>query len=219
MMRGAFHHTPYSRGEEIAHAVTHGLGAVLALAFLPVLIIYAAQRGDATLVTTVSVYGAAMIVLYTMSTLYHGLTPPRAKRVFELLDHGVIHLLIAGTYTPFCLCVLGGGWGWSLFGIAWGLAGFGIFYEVVLERPWKKLSLGMYLALGWLVVVAAKPLAEALPAGALWLLGWGGVAYTLGAVFYAWRGFPYHHAVWHLFVLAGSALHAVCVLRYIVLPA
>ena len=216
-MRGGFRHDRFSTGEEIAHAVTHGLGSLLSMAYLVVVVYLAAQRGTPRLVVGVAIFGATMVALYTASTLYHALTPPRAKRVFELLDHGAIYLLIAGTYTPLCLNVLGGGWGWTLFGISWGLAMLGIVYEVVLGRPWKKLSLVFYLALGWLLAIAVKPLMAALPAPALWLLALGGFSYTAGAVFYAWRGFPYHHAVWHLFVLGGTALHCVCVVRYVVL--
>ncbi len=218
-MRGALEHRPFSRGEEIAHAITHGVGALGSVACLVVMVVLAAQQGSARLVVGVSIFGATMVLLYTASTLYHALVPVRAKAVFELLDHGAIYLLIAGTYTPFCLDVLGGGWGWSLFGIGWGLAILGILYEVVLRRPWKRLSLAFYLALGWLVAIAIRPLAAALPPAALWLLAAGGISYSAGAVFYAWRGFPYHHAVWHLFVLGGSALHCVCVLRYVVLAA
>jgi hemolysin III len=218
-MRGAFRHEKFSRGEEIAHAVTHGLGTLGSVAALVVLVVLAAERGSARLVVGVSIFGATMVALYAASTMYHALTHLRAKSVFKLLDHGAIYLLIAGTYTPFCLNVLGGGWGWTLFGVGWGLAVLGIFYEVVLRRPWKRLSLVFYLGMGWLVAVAARPLSEALPPPALWLLALGGVSYTAGAVFYAWRGFPYHHAVWHLFVLAGTALHCLCIIRYVVLPA
>lgn len=218
-MRGAFAHDDFSTGEEIAHAITHGIGALGSVAGLVLLVVHAAQRGDARLVVGVSVFGAAMVVLYTASTLYHALTAARAKKVFKLLDHGAIYLLIAGTYTPFTLVTLGGGWGWTLFGLAWGLAALGIVYEVAFGRPWKKLSLVFYLALGWLVVIAAKPLGTALSGDALLLLGLGGLAYSGGAVFYAWRGFPYHHALWHLFVLAGTAFHWTCVLLHVVPPA
>jgi hemolysin III len=218
-MRGAFRHDRFSTGEEIAHAITHGLGALLSIACLVVLIVIAADRGSARLVVGVTVFGATMVILYTASTFYHALTPPRAKSVFELLDHGAIYLLIAGTYTPLSLNVLEGSWGWTLFGIGWGLAVIGIVYEVVLRRPWKKLSLVFYLALGWLVAIAVKPLMQSLPAPALWLLALGGVSYSAGAVFYAWRWFPYHHALWHLFVLGGSALHSICIIRYIALAA
>jgi hemolysin III len=216
-MRGGFRHQGFSRGEETAHAITHGLGALFSIACLVVLIVLAGERGSARMVVGVTIFGATMVILYATSTFYHALTPPRAKSLFELLDHGAIYLLIAGTYTPLCLSVLDGGWGWSLFGIGWGLAAIGIVYEVVLRRPWKKLSLIFYLALGWLVLIAVKPLMQTLPAPALWLLLLGGVSYTAGAVFYAWRAFPYHHAVWHLFVLGGSALHSICIIRYVVL--
>jgi hemolysin III len=216
-MRGAFLHDRFSRGEEIAHAITHGVGTLLSIACLVTLIVLAVQKDSARLVVGVTIFGTSMVILYAASTLYHALTPPRAKFVFELIDHAAIYLLIAGTYTPLCLNVLPADWGWTLFGIGWGLAAFGIVYEVVLRRPWKKLSLAFYLALGWLVAIAVKPLMAALPAPALWLLLLGGVSYSAGAVFYAWRAFPYHHAVWHLFVLGGSALHSVCIIRYIVL--
>jgi hemolysin III len=216
-MRGAFRHDRFSTGEEIAHAITHGLGTLLSVACLVVLIVLAARQDSARLVVGVTIFGATMVILYAASTFYHALTPPRAKFVFELMDHGAIYLLIAGTYTPLSLSVLDGGWGWTLFGVGWGLAAIGIVYEVVLRRPWKRLSLIFYLALGWLVAVAVKPLIAALPAPALWLLLLGGVSYSAGAVFYAWRAFPYHHALWHLFVLGGSALHSICIIRYIVL--
>jgi hemolysin III len=216
-VRGAFQHQRFSVGEEIAHAVTHGLGALGSAFGLVLLIILAARNGSANQVVGVTVFGVAMVILYTASTFYHALTAARAKKIFKLLDHGAIYLLIAGTYTPFCLITLGDGWGWTLFGLAWGLAALGIVYEVVLGRPWKRLSLVFYLALGWLIVIALKPLLAALPNPALLLLLLGGVAYSGGAVFYAWRGFPYHHALWHLCVLAGTALHYVCILKYVIL--
>ena len=215
-MRGAFSHQRFSGGEEIAHAITHGLGALGSLAGLVVLVVLAARHGSISLLIGVTVFGTTMVVLYTASTFYHALKAGRAKQVFELLDHGAIYLLIAGTYTPFCLVSLGGRWGWILFGLAWGLAILGIVYEVVLKRPWKRLSLVFYLALGWLILIAIKPLLAALPAAGLKLLLLGGVAYSGGALFYAWPGFPYHHALWHLCVLAGTALHFVCVLRFVI---
>lgn len=215
-MRGAFAHQDFSRGEEIAHAVTHGVGALGSVFGLVLLIVKAVQHGGPKLVVGVTLFGSSMVVLYLTSTLYHALTPPRAKRVFELLDYSAIYLLIAGSYTPLTLNVLGGGWGWSLFGVSWGLAVAGILYEVVLKRPSNLLSLLFYLAMGWLMVIAVKPLMAALPTGGLLLIAAGGVAYSGGAVFYAWRGFPYHHAVWHLFVLAGTVFHYLCVLLYVV---
>ena len=215
-MRGTFKHDRFSCGEEIAHAITHGVGVLGSAVGLVFLVVQAVGRGDPRLVVSVSIFGATMLALYSASTLYHALTRRRAKLVFELLDHGAIYLLIAGTYTPFTLSVLGGRWGWTLFGLCWGLAVLGILYEVVWRRPWKRLSLVFYLALSWLAAVAVKPLAAVLPPQALLLMGAGGVAYSAGAVFYAWRAFPYHHAVWHLFVLAGTALHYFCVLRFVI---
>jgi hemolysin III len=215
-LRGSFEHDRFSRGEEIAHAITHGLGTLGSAVGLALLVWQAAVTGEARTVVGVAIFGGSMLILYAASTLYHALTAARAKFVFELLDYGAIYLLIAGTYTPFALIVLGGGWGWTLIGLAWGLAALGIVYEVVWRRPWRRLSLLFYLALGWLIVIAIKPLATALPVSALVWLGAGGVAYSAGAVFYIWRGFPYHHAVWHLFVLAGTASHFFCVLRYVI---
>jgi len=180
------------------------------------LLLKAIPVGDAKLTVGVSIFGFAMVLLYTSSTFYHALTNQRAKLVFQLMDHGSIYVLIAGTGTPFSLTVLQGPWGWSMLGVMWGLAILGILYEVVWRRPWKKLSLVFYLALGWVVVIAAKPLVEALPTNGLILIALGGACYTGGAVFYSWRLFPYHHAVWHLFVLGGTAFHWVCIYKYVI---
>jgi len=219
-MRGTFAHKGFSVGEEIAHAITHGIGAVASTAGLVMLIVLTVLRGgDAKTVVGVTVFGASMVILYTASTLYHAITVDKAKRIFELMDHGAIYLLIAGTFTPFGLVTLGGAWGWSMFGVIWGLAILGIIYEVVFRRPWKWLSLTFYLALGWIMVVPAKPLMAALPSGGLILIAVGGACYTVGAIFYAWRGFRYHHALWHIFVMGGTACHYVCVLKYVVPPA
>ncbi len=215
-MRGSFAHQGFSTGEEIAHAITHGVGAAGSLAGLVILVLRAVPTGDTRLIAGVTVFGVCMFLLYMASTLYHALTPPRAKSVFELMDHGAIYLLIAGTYTPFTLNVLQGRLGWTLFGVSWGLAILGILYEVVLKRPSKKLSLAFYILMGWLIVLAVKPLMAALPLPALELLGAGGIAYTGGAVFYAWRGFRYHHALWHLLVLIGTLTHYLCVLWYVI---
>jgi hemolysin III len=215
-MRGAFAHEDFSTGEEIAHAITHGLGVLGSVAALVLMVVKAADRGGAQLITGVSIFGAALVLLYLSSTLYHALIPPRAKRVFELLDYAMIYVLIAGTYTPFTLSVLGGGWGWSIFGVAWGFAVLGIIYEVVLKRPSKRLSLLMYLLMGWLMIIAVKPLTAAMEPQALLLVAAGGLFYTGGAVFYAWRGFPYHHMVWHLCVVLGSFMHFLCVYFHVI---
>lgn len=215
-MRGAFAHEDFSTGEEIAHSVAHGVAALGSVAGLVLLVVRAARVGGAQLVVGVTIFGASLVLLFLASTLYHALTPRRAKRVFELLDYAAIYVLIAGTYTPFTMSVLGGGWGWSLFGVSWALAVAGIFYEVVLKRPSPKLSLIFYLLMGWLMIVAIKPLASVMVPEALWLVGAGGIAYTGGAVFYAWRGFPYHHLVWHVFVMIGAGCHYACVYLFVI---
>ncbi len=206
----------YSLGEEIANAVTHGLGLALSIAGLVILTVFASLRGGPWHVVSVSVYGATLVLLYAASTFYHALPQPRAKELFRLLDHSAIYLLIAGTYTPFTLVNLRGGWGWALFGTVWGLALLGTLLEIFGRRRMKWLSLAFYLGMGWLVAIAAKPLAQNLASEGLLLIGLGGLAYCLGVVFYVWRRLPYHHAVWHLFVLAGSALHFFSVLFYVI---
>ncbi len=206
----------YSLGEEIANAITHGLGLALSIAGLVILTVFASLRGGAWHVVSVSVYGASLVVLYAASTFYHALPQPRAKRVFRILDHSAIYLLIAGTYTPFTLVNLRGGWGWALFGTVWGLAVVGTLLEIFGQRRVKWLSLAFYLGMGWLVAIAARPLAQNMDPGGLLLIGLGGLAYCLGVLFYVWRRMPYHHAVWHLFVLAGSVLHYFSVLLYVI---
>ena len=196
--------------------LAHGVGALLAIGGLVVLVTLAALRGDVWHVVSCSVYGASMVVLYTASTLYHSITLPRAKSVLQVFDHAAIFLLIAGTYTPFTLVSLRGPWGWSLFGIVWALAVAGIVLEIVFPRRLPALSLALYVAMGWVVVVAVKPLLAVLPTPGLVLLVLGGLAYTAGIGFYAWRRLPYGHAIWHLFVLAGTVLHFFAILLYVV---
>jgi hemolysin III len=205
------------RGEEVANSVTHAVGAVLAVAGLVVLARSAIPYGTARSIAGCLVFGAALVFLYSVSTLYHwvGSGPSRAKAVLRVLDHSAIFLLIASTYTPFTLVSLRGPWGWSLFGVVWGLALAGIALRLVLPRSPTGPFVALYLAMGWCVVVAAKPLLAALVPGGIVLLAAGGVAYSAGIVFYAWRGLPYAHAIWHGFVLAGSALHFAAVLLYV----
>lgn len=204
------------RGEEIASAVTHGLGAAASVAGLAVLVVAAAGRGDAWHVVSVSVFGATLVLLYAASTLYHGLPLGRAKAVFRVLDHSAIYLLIAGTYTPFALVSLRGPWGWSLFGVIWGCAVAGIVLRTTFGVRWRVALVVLYVAMGWAGVVAVRPMIAAMPAPGIALVATGGLAYTSGIAFYGWRRLPYHHAVWHLFVLAGSALHFLAVLLYVV---
>jgi hemolysin III len=201
--------------EEIANSVTHGVGIALAIAGLVVLVVFAALRGTAWHVVSCSIYGATLILLYTASTLYHAIQSPRIKKVFRVLDHSAIYLLIAGTYTPFTLVNLRGPWGWSLFGAIWGLAILGIVLKASVRRRWNAQSVILYMAMGWVVIVAAKPLFSSVDTGGLMLLAAGGLAYTVGVVFYVWRR-PYHHAVWHGFVLAGSMFHFFAVLFHVV---
>ncbi|MGD0015805.1 MAG: hemolysin III family protein [Bryobacteraceae bacterium] len=197
----------YTRGEEIANSLTHGLGLVLSIAGLSVLVTFAALHGDAWTVVGCAVFGASLVLLYAASTLYHALRTPRVKQWLRVLDHGAIFLLIAGTYTPFLLVSLRGPWGWSLFGVIWVLAVAGIVLKLFFTGRFRLLSTLIYLFMGWLALAAFKPLVEVLPHGSLVMLLAGGVAYTAGTLFYMWKRLPYHHAVWHLFVLAGSVCH------------
>jgi hemolysin III len=205
---------PQSLGEEIANSVTHGVGWLLSTAALVFLVAVAVAAGDAWRVTAASVYGATLVLLYATSTLYHALPGRRVKAVFQRLDHAAIYLLIAGTYTPFVLGPLRGVWGWSLFGVVWGLAALGVVLKSVFGARLGVLSTAVYLVMGWLVVIAATPLAQRVPsAGLRWLVA-GGVLYTAGVIFFAWERLRYAHAVWHLFVLAGSAAHFCAVVNY-----
>ncbi|MDD5249587.1 MAG: hemolysin III family protein [Rhodocyclaceae bacterium] len=206
----------YTPREEIANAVIHGLGIVLAIVGLTVLTTFAALHGDAIDVAACAVFGATLVLCYTASTLYHGIPIERARRVLRALDHSSIFLLIAGTYTPFMLVNLRGPWGWSLLAAIWTLALTGIVLRLLLRGRLHGLVVSLYIAMGWAVVVAVKPMLEHVAAGGLALLAAGGLAYTGGVVFYKWRLLPYHHAIWHGFVLLGSALHYFAVLFYVI---
>ncbi len=207
-------HRLQTKGEEIANSISHGLGFVLALAGAPVLIVAATRRGTTSDLVAVSVFAAAMALMYLSSTIYHALPRGRAKETFHVLDHAAIYLLIAGTYTPFTLGVLKGGWGWTLFGLVWGLAAIGVLTKMFAGIRWHGLSTIVYVVMGWLVLIAAKPLWESLPVGGLlWLLA-GGLAYTGGVFFYMRKDLRYGHLVWHLFVVTGSVCHFVAVWKY-----
>jgi len=208
----------YTPGEEIAHSVTHGVGAALSVAGLALLAALASQGGDGWHVAACCVYGATLVLAYTASTVYHAIPASltRAKRVLQVLDHASIFLLIAGTYTPLALVNLRGPWGWTLFGLVWGLAVAGIVLTTVAPVRMRNVKVVLYVGMGWLVVVAARPLIAAVPPGGLALLLAGGIAYTGGVAFYAWSRLRYHHAIWHGFVLAGSTFHFFAVLLYVV---
>ncbi len=205
--------------EELANTVTHGIGLALSLVGFVVLLVLAVMRGSAWHIVGCAIYGSTLVCLYTASTLYHGIASPRLKRVLKVFDHSAIFLLIAGTYTPFLLVNLRGGWGWSLLGIVWGLAMAGIIFKFLFVDHFKILSTAVYLLMGWLALIAVKPLLVLVPLGGLlWLLA-GGLLYTSGVVFYAWKRIPYNHVIWHVFVLAGSACHYFAVLRSVLPPA
>ena len=206
----------YSLGEEIAHGLTHGVGIVLAIAGLCVLVTFSALYGSAVHVVASSIFGASMIVLYTASSLYHSLPMPETKRIMRVVDHASIYLLIAGTYTPFTLVTLEGAWGWSLFGVVWGLAIAGIIFKLFFTGRFDRLSVAIYVAMGWCGLVAIKPMMAALPTLGLWLLVAGGLAYTGGVIFYLLERMRYHHAIWHLFVMAGTTLHYFVVLFFVI---
>jgi hemolysin III len=206
----------YTPREEIANSLTHGIGAVLAVAGLVVLVTFAARYGNAWHVVSCSVFGAALIVSFTTSTLYHSVRVGHIKRTLRALDHSAIFLLIAGTYTPFMLVNLRGPWGWSLFAVIWTLTFAGIALRLLLKGRLHGLVVSIYLAMGWAVVVATQPMLERVATGGLILLAAGGLAYTAGVIFYKWRRLPYNHAIWHGFVLAGAALHFFAVLFYVI---
>lgn len=205
-----------SLGEEIANSVSHGVGFIVAVAIASILIFSAAKQGSASGIVGASIFSFSLVMLYIVSTIYHSLARNKAKRIFQILDHIVIFLMIAGTYTPFTLSVLQGSLGWTLFGIVWGLASVGIIFQCFGGVKRKKLTTILYLVMGWIIIFALKPLLINMP---LWGLFWlliGGFAYTVGVGFYAAKKVKYAHFVWHLFVILGSLCHSIAVLRYAV---
>ena len=206
----------YSLGEEIANSVTHGVGILLAIIGLAVMTAFAARNGNAWHVASSAIFGATLILCFTASTLYHSIPFERAKRMLRVFDHSAVFLLIAGTYTPFMLIGVPGPWGWSILGAVWALAILGIVLKLVLHGRLHGLSVALYLAMGWLVVIATKPLLENVGTGGMAFLAGGGLAYTVGVIFYKWRRLRYHHAIWHGFVLLGGALHYFGVLFYLI---
>ncbi|WP_138755721.1 PAQR family membrane homeostasis protein TrhA [Paenibacillus sinopodophylli] len=205
----------YTKKEEVANAVTHGIGAALSAAALVLLIVFAASKGTALHVVSFTIYGTAMLLLYAASTLVHSFPEGKAKRIFESLDHSFIYVFIAGTYTPILFHIVQGALGWTLFGIVWGAALAGVIFKAFFASKFLFTSTLIYIAMGWIIVFAWKPLSQHLAPGGLQLLITGGLLYTFGTVFYVWRGFPYHHAVWHMFVLGGSIVHFFAILLYV----
>lgn len=205
----------YTRGEEIANAITHGIGAILSVAALTLLIVFAALYGEPIHVVSFTVYGMSMLLLYTSSTLVHSFPEGRLKDLFETFDHASIYVFIAGSYTPFVLIALPKGLGWSLFAVIWTLAVAGIVFKAFFTKRFLFLSTFLYIGMGWIIVWAWNPLSTAVPGTGFILLVTGGLLYTAGTVFYVWRGFPFHHMIWHLFVLAGSVAHFFAVLTLV----
>lgn len=205
----------FSKGEEIANAVTHGIGAIFSIVGFVFLIVFASLEGTAWHVVSFTIFGASMVILYLSSTLVHAFPQGKAKDLFEIFDHSAIYIFIAGTYTPFTFIVIQGTLGWTMFGIVWGLAIGGIVFKSFFVKKYLFASTILYIAMGWMVVLGWNQIVESLHMHGVALLVVGGVSYTIGAIFYVWRGFKYHHAVWHLFVLIGTVSHYFCILLYL----
>jgi len=205
----------YTRSEEATNVITHAIGFFLGIAALVLMVVRASLHGDAWHIVGASIFGAGLIILYAASTIYHSVRKPRARKVFRVIDHATIYVLIAATYTPFTLVTLNGWLGWTIFGIVWGFALAGIILKLFFTGRFNVLSTLMYILMGWMIIFAAKPLVENLSAGGLkWLIA-GGIAYTVGAVFYGIGKLKFNHAIFHLFVLLGSACHFVTVYSYV----
>lgn len=200
--------------EEVANFLSHAFTLVLAVAGVPVLITNAVRHGSASSVVGACIFSATMVLLYLTSTLYHALPPNRAKRIMQVIDHGAIFLLIAGTYTPFTLGVLYGTWGWTLFGLVWGLALFGVTLKALTGVKYQKLSNCLYLGMGWIILVAIKPFVTLLPGWGMFWIAMGGVFYTAGVYFFCAERMKYNHFIWHLFVTAGTVCHFFAILWY-----
>jgi hemolysin III len=205
----------YSRSEEATNIITHAIGFFLGIAALVLMVVRASLHGDAWHIVGASIFGAGLVILYAASTIYHSVRGVKARKVFRIIDHATIYVLIAATYTPFALVTLNGWVGWTIFGIVWGLAVAGIVLKVFFTGRAEVLLTLMYLAMGWMIIFAAKPLVENLSAGGLTWLVAGGAAYTVGAIFYGINKLKFNHAIFHLFVLAGSICHFVTVYSYV----
>jgi hemolysin III len=208
------HRPPPTRSEETANSISHGLGLIAAIGAVPVLVISAIQGGDTKFIVGASVFAGSMVLLYLASTLYHSVSHERAKRIFRLLDHSAIFLLIAGTYTPFTLGVLRGPWGWTLLATVWSLATIGLTIKAIYGTRYKWATMSLYVGMGWLALIAAKPILMHVPLPGVLLVVAGGLAYTSGLGFFAAHRLRYHHFIWHLFVILGTTCHFFAVLWY-----
>jgi hemolysin III len=204
-----------TKKEELASGIIHGIGAGLSLVGLIILIVSASRTGDAWRTAIFCLYGSSLIILYLASTVYHIVSNPRIKAVFHFFDHAAVFLLIAGTYTPFCLITIRGWWGWCIFFIVWGIAILGIVFKYFFTGRFRIASTILYLVMGWIIVIAVKPLIETLPVGGLKWIILGGACYTTGIIFFAWKKLPFSHFIWHVFVLGGSIFHYFGVLFYV----
>ncbi len=223
-MRGSLTHVtlhnmisdnPTPLREELANSITHGIATALSIAALTALVVLAAQAGDAWKIVSFAIYGTTLTLLYLASTLYHSILGWEKRHVLKLLDHCGIYLLIAGTYTPFLLVNMRGVWGWSLLVTIWGLAFLGIVYKIFFIGRFRKLSNFIYIAMGWLCLISLEEMVRTIhPNGIAWLVA-GGLTYTIGVIFYSWRSLPFHHAIWHVFVMVGSFFHFMAILRYV----
>jgi hemolysin III len=205
----------FSKKEELANATIHGIGAALSIVAIVLLVVFSSLEGTALHVISFLIYGVTMLLLYLSSTLVHSFPEGKTKDLFEIFDHSAIYLFIAGSYTPLLFHVVQGTLGWVLFGVVWGMAVMGVVFKAFYAKKFLYTSTILYILMGWLIVFAWKPLLLNLSGTGLTLLIIGGLLYTLGTVFYVWRSFPYHHAIWHLFVLAGSIFHFFVILLYI----
>mgnify|MGYP003470076057 FL=1 len=201
--------------EELWNAITHGIGLAISIPVCILLIIYSAINGSALHVTSYAIFGASLILLFLMSTLLHSV-PEKYKRIFAILDHSSIYILIAGTYTPFLLIAIGGTFGIVMLCIIWSLAILGVVFKILFIHRFEKLSLVLYIAMGWLIIIAIRPLYSFLTFDGFMLLLYGGLFFTFGAIFYAWTRLPYNHAIWHLFVIAGCGCMVACVYLYLI---
>ncbi len=206
----------FSLIEEIWHAITHGVGLVLSIAALTIMVAYSSMSGSAISVIASVLFGTTLIILYGSSTLYHAITHHELKKKFQQFDHASIYILIAGSYTHITLVSLGDTLGYSIFAVVWGVSLVGIYLKFAYPGRFGKLSLVLYLLLGWLIVIAIKPLFEVMEPGGLWLLLIGGLFYTFGVIFYVWDNLPFNHTIWHLFVMGGSISHFLMVLLYVI---
>lgn len=205
----------YPKNEEILNVITHGLGFLLSIAALVILVVFASMYGNAWHVVSFSIYGATLVTLYLASTLFHMTRKQSLRNKLNVFDHAAIYFLIAGTYTPFLLVTIRGPWGWSLFGVIWGLAILGLLYKIFFMGKYDILSALIYVIMGWLIIIAIKPMNENLPPEAMWWLLGGGIAYSIGVVFYLINKIPYNHAIFHIWVLLGSFAHFFTVFFYV----